>query len=229
MEKFYGQDFAQKKLELNGLRIDPVHREDEPTLARQCWYDYRGAHPVMLTYFYAYCYAEQTKAFYAMCVDEGSAVDARAFTPDDIFLSRDMTAMWIARATADRLGMPYPFVLRFAQDRFFSRAQRTFPRPNQLYGEEFEADLAQAWKERIATQLVYSKQSRYHAAAWRPTVDQAKHLRFVLDQIAARPQHQRFRLVGRLMAEGVVSARMVRGRFTQSEIASAEQYAQNLG
>lgn len=228
MEDFLGSDLTRQEMDVRGLRIDPVHRDDEPGLMGTRWFDYRGLHPVAATYLYAHHYKQQTHKFYAQVVDIRTVEDARSFFPDDIFMSRDLTSMWLARGAADRLGIPYPFVLQFAQDRFIARLQRNFPRPNQLYGEEFEQDLQLAWQARLATQLTYSRQPRYRADAWKAERDQALHLRFIYLQIEARPKQSQHRLLGRLFSEGIVAPWMAMQRFGEAEVTAAKGYAASL-
>jgi hypothetical protein len=228
MEDFTGSELTRPEMDVRGLRIDPIHREDEAGLMQKRWFDYRGLHPVAATYLYAHFYKQQTHKFYAQNVDIRTVEDARAFFPDDIFMSRDLTSMWLARSAADRLSIPYPFILQFAQERFIARLQHKFPRPNQLYGDEIEVDVMQAWDARIATQLTYSREPRYQAAGWRKTMDQAQHLMFVFTQIERRPVQSRHRLLGRLLHEGVIAPWMAKGRFGEAMVDAAESYAASL-
>lgn len=221
--EFFGQGLDRKIMELKGMKIDPEHREGEAGLMHKRWFDYRGLHPVEATYLYAHFYKEQTLKFYESVIDIRTLENARAFVPDDIFMSRDMTSMWLARRCADEHGLPYPFVLRFAQDRFFNRAQRTFPRPNQLYGEEFEIDLLAAWKEEVSRKITYSTHPRYKLAAWKGERDQAEHLDFVLNQIKARPA-PRHRLMARMISEGIINRALIEKRFSKQEADDAERY-----
>lgn len=228
MEDFYGSTLTREEMDVRGLRIDPTHRDGEAALMRRRWFDYRDLHPVAATYLYAHLYKQQTLKFYAQVIDIRTVEDARSFFPDDIFMSRDLTSMWLARRAADELGMPYTFILQFAQERFLSRLQHNFPRPNQLYGEEIELDLRAAWDARLANQLTYSTEARYRAAAWKPNLDQAQHLRFVFTQIERRPAAARHRLLGRLIHEGIVRPDLAQAKFGSDTARAAEQYAENL-
>lgn len=223
MEHFYGCDLPAKMLEMKGMRIDPEHREGEAHLMRVRWFDYRQMHPVTATYFFAECYRLQTAKFYEQMVDIRTVEEARAFTPDDIFMSRDLTAMWLARRCADEHSLPYPFVLRFAQDRFFARTQHNFPRPNQLYGEEFEIDLLAAWRELLARSLTVAESPRYRMKAWQGALDQAQHVKFVVDQIRARPA-PRHRLIARMLRDDVLSVGIAASQFSEQEALDAERY-----
>ena len=191
------------------------------------WFDYRDMHPVAATYLFAHFYVEQTRKFYIQNVDIRTVEDARAFTPDDIFMSRDLTSMWLARRAADELGLPYPFVLQFAQSRFLSRLQHRLPRPNQLYGEEFEIDVAAAWTERLGCQLTYSTQPRYKASAWARQLSQAQHVKFVVQQVKRRPGPHH-RILARLFNEDVLAAHLIKNQFSQKELLDAERYRAEL-
>lgn len=223
MEEIIGLNLSPSDMELRGMRIDPAHREGEAGLLRKRWFDYRGLHPVAATYLYAHHYVLQTRKFYTENIDARTADSARAFVPDDVFMSRDLTSMWLARRATDALGIPYPFALQFAHTRFINRLQPRFPRPNQLYGEEFEADLSLAWKERVAMELTFSTQPRYRASAFKRDLDLAQHLKFVIDQIKARPAPHH-RLLARMFSQDILSPTLAAGRFTQQEISAAEAY-----
>lgn len=228
MEDFIGSTLTQEEMDIRGLRIDPAHRTGEAELITKRWFDYRGMHAVAATYLYAHLYKQQTAKFYAQNIDIRTVEEARSFFPDDIFMSRDLTSMWLARRAADQLVIPYTFILQFAQERFIARLQHNFPRPNQLYGEEIEADVAQAWNERLATQLTYSRSPRYQVRNWSRQVDQAQHILFLVEQIMRRPAHSRANLLGRLIHEGVLATWQVQGRFTTQDLERAERYAASL-
>lgn len=221
--EFFGSELPDKLLEIKGMKIAPDHRVGEAKLRRTCWFDYRGMHPVTATYLFAHYYKQQTQKFYETTVDIRTVENARAFTPDDIFMSRDLTSMWLARRFADEHGMPYPFLIRFAQDRFFSRTQRQFPRPNQLYGEEFENDVLASWKDQLGRQLTYSRQARFTMSCWRGTADQAQHVRFLESQIKSR-QAPHYRLLARVLNEDLMSLPIISSLFSQEEADRAERY-----
>lgn len=223
MEQYIGDERDRDTLEMLALKIDPAHRVGEAALMRSRWFDYRDMHPALATYHYAHCYRVQTQRFFAAVIDERTAEDARAFVPDDIFFSRDLTSMWNARRQCDQLGIPYAFALRFAQDRFLSRAQRQFPRPNQLYGEEFEADLLLAWREQVARQITFAHSPRFRTDQYRGEPVQVEHLDFVCAQVLARPA-PRYRLIARLLQEHVISFEQAEARFGEQAAADADRY-----
>lgn len=205
------------------MKIDPVHRAGEAKLMRTRWFDYRGLHPVTATYMFADAYRAQTLKFYESVIDIRTVEDARAFTPDDIFMSRDMTSMWLARRFADSHGLPYPFLLRFAQDRCFDRTHQRFPRPNQLYGEELEIDILLAWKDLLSRSLTYSELPHYKMKNWKGAPEQAQHARFVAAQISAR-NGSKVGLLARALSENILSAPLISALFSQEEADKAERY-----
>lgn len=227
---FDHEHLSRKDREIRGLRIDSVHREDEAGLALKCWFDYQELDPVEKTYIFARHYEQQTRIFYERCVDIGTAEDARAFAPDDIFMSRDLTSMWLARRASDVLGVPYGVTMSFAQGRFLERLFHRFPRPNQLYGEEFEDDLALHWKKLLSEGVRYSSEPRFKVANWKngsPTLAQARHRNFIVQQIKTRPRPHH-RILGRMFAEGVLSVPTCHRLFTDAELDLAEDVAARL-
>lgn len=209
------------------MKIAPEHRVGEAALMRSRWFDYRDMHPVSATYLFAHYYKQQTLKFYEQSIDFRTLEDVRAFAPDDIFMSRDLTSMWLARRFADEHGIPYPFLMRFAHERYFNRAQRQFPRPNQLYGEEMEIDTLAAWKEQLSRQLTYSRLPKFTMSEWRGTKDQAQHVRFVEAQIKSRPA-PRYRLLARMLQEDILSLPIIQAAFSQEEAERAERYCEKL-
>lgn len=221
--EFFGSELPAKMLEVKGMKIAPEHRANEASIRRTCWFDYRGLHPVTATYLFAHHYKQQTLKFYESVVDIRTVENARAFVPDDIFMSRDITSMWLARSFADEHGIPYPFLMQFAQTRYLARAQRQFPRPNQLYGEEMEIDVVAAWREQLSRQLTYSKQRRYTMKYWKSRVEQAQHVRFLETQVKSRPAPHH-RLLARLLQEDLISLPIIKDAFSQEEADKAERY-----
>lgn len=228
MEDFYGAHMTPDQLEERVITyIDPAHRTMEAKLMRGRWFDYRNWHPARATYYYAHMYAEKLRTFYARVVDERYAQDVRAFSPDDVFRSREATSFWLARGMADELCMPYPFIIQFAMERCLERTQRTFPRPNQLYGEDLEIDAKAAWKEQLGRQITYADGPEYRMPAWRAELHQAQHLKFVVEQVKARPA-PRHRLIARLIGEQVISAQLARTQFSTEEVIAAEGYLEQF-
>jgi len=216
-----GSGLTREMLEVRGLRIDPVHRADEPDLMRSRWFDYEGMHPVETTYLFAHFYKRESARFYEQSVDIRTVESARAFTPDDIFMSRDLTSMWLARKCADGLGMPYDTFLGFARERAFARYYLVFPRPNQLYGEEVELDVGDAWRDLVGRSLRYSRQGRYKASAWTGADAQRRHVEFVVGQIQKRPA-PRAGLIARMFDEDILSPALIREFFPEDDIERAK-------
>lgn len=226
--EYFGQHLDARHCDALALKIHPTHREGEADLVHSRWFDYGRLHPVKATYLFAHHYKEQTRKFYETCIDVESADEARAFAPDDIFYSRDLTAMWLARREADRNGLPYEFVMEIAQKRFLEKLFHRFPRPNQLYAEEFVLDLNDAWCERLQTSLAYSKDPYFSQSNWRGDLLQARHANFVIKQIADR-HGPKAGLLARMFKERVLSTGQVEKRFDPAEVARALAMAPSLG
>jgi hypothetical protein len=227
---FVGAERSPRQLEIIGLKIDPLHREDQADLMRTRWFEYRTMHPVAATYLFAQLYREQVEKFAAAYVDIRTADQAKAFTPEDIFYSRDMTGMWLARSSADRVGVPYEVLLAFAQQRALDRTFQRYPRPNQLYGEEFEADLLDHWNHRKGHSLQYSRAARFGLAQYHMLPlpeDVHQHADFIVDQILARGVPPA-KLLGRMFKEDRLSVRHC-GRFHSDDIEKAKRHAMELG
>ena len=229
--EYIGSNLQRNEMEAIALTIDPVHRADTPELMASRWFDYRHMHPVQATYLFAELYKVQTRIFAESFVDIETADDARAFTPDDIFKSRDLTSMWLARGVADRIGCPYTTMLAFVQQRALERTFQRYPRPNQMYGDDVELDLAELWKSRLRTSLQYSKEERFAAsrhpdpAAW--PADMRAHVQFIVDQIRARPApHDK--LIGRMYREDRLSPSWTLLPFDGEALARAEVHAREL-
>lgn len=225
--EYFGDTLNRKQLELRALKIDPMHRTNEAALISSRWFDYAPLLPAQATCLFAHHYKAQVKRWCEAHVDIHSAKDARAFTPDDIFMSRDMTAMWLARQVPDALGIPYDFSLRFANERALNRLFSRFPRPNQLYGEEFELDLRDAWKAYLAYTLRFSNLPQFKASAFTGSINQRRHLAFVLEQVASRPLPHH-NLLGRMFNENVLSPQLVANTFDSRVIAQATEVAAML-
>lgn len=224
MEAFTGDNLTPTELEVRALRIDPDNRVGEAALAKTRWFDYRHMHPTTATYYFAHCYQKQTRSFYAATVDERLAPTVRAFAPQDIFMSRDLTSMWHARRLCDTHGWPYTELLLFAQARFVARTQHQFPRPNQLYGEEIEIDMKPHWAEKVSRQITHASSPRFLASEFRGEVAQAQHIRFLIEQVKARPA-PRHRLLARLFKEDRLTRQLAHADFSEAELDAAERYA----
>lgn len=227
MEEFYGSKLTARECEILALTVDKSHRQNEADLVMSRWFDYSSLHPIHTTYLYAHLYKVQTRIFNETYVDTRTAAEARAFAPNDIFESRDMTGMWLARRFADRLGIPYDFVLRFAQERCFARLWSRFPRPNQLYSEEMEVDLVAAWEEGLTRSMRYSRESRFKASQHVKVGHQKRHVRFVIDQIKGR-QKPHVNLLARMFHEDVLNPALVADHFEERDIKQAQEVAFSL-
>lgn len=228
MKDYFGHGLTPRENEIRSYLVAPEHRQQEAALVATRWFDYSMMHPTEATYFYAHCYKLQTAIYYETFIDARKVENVRAFTPDDVLMGNDKTSMWLARCAADALGIHYPFVLQFAQHRSFDRTYQTFPRPNQLYGEEFEIDLLAAWQDSLARTITYSRIDRYKASNFKGSIWQSRHQAFVIRQIKTRPSQAHVNLLGRMFQQDVLSAASLTDSFSQETINAACQVAVKL-
>ena len=219
-DNWHGKTKSAADYESLGLTIAAEHREEEAALFQSKWIEYKFWHPARATYFFAHCYRLQTTRWLERNMDLITAGDHSAFKPADIFASTDMTGMWLARQAADRFGMPYPFVLHIAECRFIDRAWHRFPRPNQLYGEEFELDARDAWAERESRSLQYSTSPQ--------VIQDPEHEGYVVKQIKARAAGHP-NLLGRMFKEGVLKPQRMVTHFGSELTIKAVHIAVSLG
>lgn len=217
---YFGCDLDRKAYEMRSLKIDPAHREGEADLVQSRWFDYSRLLPAQATYLFAHHYKEQTRRFVEEFIDIRTAEKFRAFTPNDIFMGRDMTAMWLARRIPDKYGIPYEFAMRFAQKRAIERAYHRLPRPNQLYGEEYELDLRDAWNDALTWALRYSREPNFKASASTGSPVQKRHQAFVIGQIKSRPTPHH-NLLGRMFHEDVLNPQMAADEFPEDTLPRA--------
>ncbi|OAD82853.1 hypothetical protein ATN89_17365 [Comamonas thiooxydans] len=207
------------------LIIDEKFREKEPDALQRKWFDYRLLHPTEATYLWAHFYNEQAKKFYATCKDTGTADSVVGIAPADALRSREANSVWRARQVLDKIGCPYPWALQFLMRRAINNGWRTFPRPNQMYGYDSVVDLYNAWKERVARELTYSREPFFLALQWEEHPVQVAHIEFVVDQLSKRaaPRH---RLVSRLIKEGVLDEALATRFFPAEAEAALLHYKQ---
>jgi hypothetical protein len=189
--------------DLRSMRVPAEHRVEEAALYATKWIEYRALHPAAATCLFAHAYHTQVRAFIMRCRDAPSAI--RTEHSGDPFDSPTLTAMWLARQCADRVGTPYDVAMSFAEGRAVSRTHFRFPQPNQLYGEEFELDLAEHWKERLSSFMHYSRVPA--------VVADPEHAQFVIDMVRARSDAAWPGILGRMMHEGVLTEPRVRQEF----------------
>jgi hypothetical protein len=192
------------------------------------WWDYRGMSPVDTTYLFAQEYKDATIAWNRMCRDDATAESrARPFVPDDIFQSRDLNAMWMARQHADLLGIPYGFLMNLARQRNLNMTMRHMPRPNQLYSEEFHVDLQAAWAQRCTEflQLPMSADFRVRLNAYGGRGGWRTEFRaWLFEEVRKRPgPHER--ILGRLIHEQLCTEFHVASVWDQATADSAARVA----
>jgi hypothetical protein len=208
---FYGSDLSLEEADRVGMLIDEEHRVAEAELFSTKWFDYRRMHPVVATYRFAHDYSQAALRFYTKTC---SAEPPRSLlVTDDVFEHRAVTSFWLARQCADRVGCPYTYMLDYAAERFFDRHFSSYPQPNQLYGEEFELDLADRWRVWNDLGVRYSRDPE--------TVGTPEHQAWVIERIA------RYRVkagvLARMLNEGVLTPEVIERHFGETELKHARR------
>lgn len=214
------------ELDHRALKIDREHRLIEPVTVGTRWWDYRLEHPTLSTYRYAYAYLEAHRNWWRQYIDCDRA-DEQTLWKGDLFNSRDIVSFWLARQFADRLGMPYSFVLEFASARAYGQQMRCIPRPNQLYTEEFEIDLQAAWTSDLETRFRLPTIQYYKVENYCHSRAQDEFRAWLILRIHTR-QHPRHRLIARLLSEGWISPAMVEAEWGSEVLGQACVYAESL-
>jgi hypothetical protein len=190
VKNWFGQDKSRDACDVLALcSIPQKFRDNEADLRGSRWFDYRQMNPVEATYLFAGEYRQATKTWHAKVRDLPSAERARGFVPDDLFASKELIAMWLARQAADKIGCKYDFFLNYAFKNFTERGWRWLPRPNQLYAEELVLDIETGWRVECAASLQLASDPFYHADAYAGLPEQDAYHEYVVAQIKQREHH----------------------------------------
>ena len=222
-----GQDLTPAECDALALTVHQDHREQELAAMQARWWDYRLLHPTVATYLFAEYYRQSCKTWHERWVDLDTAADARAFTPDDIFKSRDLTSMWLARQGVDLMGVPYDFAIEFGMRRSYNRAFPAMLRPNQMHGEEFELDLRDAWQAECTRAIRTARVDYFLAKNFKARPMQVAYREWLIEQVERRPA-PRYRLLARLINEQALTEASVGAAFGEAELAQAQRYQLTL-
>lgn len=222
--EYIGMGIEPTAADILSLRVAPEHKENELAAMQARWWDYRVLHPTESTYLFAHHYREACVEWHRRYIDEASArEEAKFFTPEDIFFSRDLTSMWNARKAADLVGVPYPFVMEFASDRALTRGFSRMLRPNQFYGEEFELDLADAWALENERSLRTAVHPRFKASNFTGRPLQIEYRAWLISKVQQRVA-PRYRLIARLLHTDDLKLDWLADHFTHAELEQALAY-----
>lgn len=197
-------DLTPQQADQLALKIAPEHRAEEVALMRSRWWDYRLLHPTWTTYAFASAYQCSHIEWHRRFVDIDEADKQLLWPTGDIFKEKDLTAIWLARQAADRVGVPYPFVCSFAMQRALTRQFKRPMRPNQLYGEEFELDLAAAWKEHLDTQMPMPSVVFFRGSQFTRHPVQLAFREWLVSRVNSRPA-PRYRILAWMLLDDLVN------------------------
>lgn len=220
---YFGSDLGSDAYELLACtRIAAPYRELESDVLCKKWFDYMSIHPAQATYLFAHQYQEAARRFFASTRDIRGAQEIKAFQPDDIFQSRELTAMWRARQSFDMIGCRYEWGLNFAFSRAVNRGWHYFPRPNQLYAQDLLLDLKVAWLQNCKDLFQTVQNERFRLENYNGHPDQLAFLKWAAEQVKKRRQPQV--LLGRLFKERMMSERVAIAIFGHDLVTQAKRF-----
>ncbi len=224
--KFFGADKARGVCEAQALTT--VHDElrlKEADLFGTKWFDYRWMHPVQATHYYAHCYIAAVRIYTEKNKDRDLAATLKVFNVDDIFQSRDLSAVISARQALDRIGCRYEWALGIMGARYSERGWAHMPRPNQLYAEELMMDIVDAWKVECKSRLQIVRDTRFQLVEGEPlSAVQEEHVEWLLGQVAVRDAISPAALLGRLLKERLITRQIVQRRHGDAVLKTALRF-----
>lgn len=151
---YHGKGRSRGENETDALQlVHPSISRKEPMLYQSKWWDYRLMHHIEATRYWAWCYTQAARKWVATTGDVALSATVVAFDGKDPLKTRDATSVIAARQAMDSIGCRYPWAFEWTIQRFSDRGWRTFPRPNQLYGEEYLLDMKDAWETEVRARV----------------------------------------------------------------------------
>ena len=184
--KFYGADFSFEELEYRTITNfkEPV-RKFEADLYNTKWFDYVRLHPLQATYYFAECY----RHLYTRYSKQYFGEEKVGVKQLDFLQSREKTAFWSARISADKIGVPYLwFISKAFEHQLESGAfKNRLPRPCHLVTPDDLPIFAEMWKrERSGNVLSMSADPFFCAKRWQGTPEQTRYEDFLVQQVKHR-------------------------------------------
>lgn len=208
---FFGDSFSNASYEAKALsRIDKDLRNNEADAFGTKWFDYRLWHPTKATYYYTHCYIQAAKTFCARYSDKDKVAALKLFEREDALGTRDFTALTKGRQALDSIGCRYEWGLEFAIERFADRGWGSFPRPNQLYGEELIWDIRDSWNAFCRNSLQLTQSEALQAD--KTGLVAQEYREWLVGQVRARGARSEYPL-SRLLNEGHLSDEQVQTIF----------------
>lgn len=222
---YYGSGRSRAEYVDLALEKVPEHlRENEADLRLTRWFDYRFMTPAEATSLFAAEYRHAYIEAFKRTRDIRKAHEIRPFSPEDIFASKELSAMWQARQAADEIGCKYDFYLRFAFLRFEHRGWRFFPRANHLSAEELVLDARDAWFVECRASLQVARLPLYRADAYDALPEQREYYEWLCGQVKQR-EHPHLALAGLVYDSGAMPEAFATEHFTQDTLRKARLYA----
>jgi hypothetical protein len=226
VQTYHGSGKSRNEYQALAVTKIPQHiRENEAELRTSRWFDYRFMTPAEATYLFAAEYRHAYIEAFKRTRDIRTADKVRPFSPDDIFESKELTAMWQARQAADMIGCRYEFFLRFAFLRFEHRGWRFFPRANQLSPEELVLDIRDAWATECRASLQVAQLPIYRAEAYAGVPEQDEYHEWLCGQVKHR-EHPHLALSRLVYSDPILPEQVAEKHFSAEILKRAKIFAQ---
>lgn len=223
--KFYGNDLTDDEYDLLALTtIHHTHLEKEAEANQHKWFDYRVWPHVKASYYFADCYINAYRKYFAQTRDLETSKLVPVFRSADAWQTRERTNLHLARQAFDMAGVRYEFGISFAMSRFQVRGWRSMPRVNQLYGEEILLDMQDAWKIECRAKLQIPKHEIYKSDNYRGLMVQDQFHDWIEGQIKKR-SHQYMTLGQVVYREKVMPEQVAIARFGEELVARGKRDA----
>ncbi len=219
---FFGGDLSFNDCEVLMVQnIPATDRATETALYGNKWYDYRGIHPMIATYYFAECYKQAYKSFMRVAYDKDYADGIRSvFTVakiskrdgvtklkskesvPDFLKSKQYLSYWRLRQLIDKLGMPYEFFMAEINNWYVEQCWRQQlilpPKPGHIMAnEDAVAEVMLAWEDVKSARIQFAKDPELRVQNFVGSVAQLDYERFIVKQINSK-EHKRFSLCAAL-------------------------------
>lgn len=151
----------------------------EPDCQQSKWFDYRFMSPRSATRRFARDYEEAFRDKWLHIYDRSEADKKNPLNGLQEAPSGLWTSLWVARQTADLVGMPYNIFIERLFENHQSQGGQKLPRPNQLFGEKaverIKRFIIPEWQSLCLAMPRFSRLSAYRNAAFVGTSEQIAH------------------------------------------------------
>jgi hypothetical protein len=187
-------------------------REQEPSLMRSKWWDYRLLHPTHATYLFAHILDTELRSIIRTYLDNaparltatGRVLDWHAVKEGDVFeppinparhayWKRKLLGLIRARQAADADGIPYDLFCREGLRHYYLGAgsymlgRAKVPEPNLLYSDACLLTIRTKWLEQLRMRVQHARHPAYLIAHDDHHPDRLAHRLWLVAQLRERP------------------------------------------